>query len=572
VSAHSPADPHQSKLLVRSNRLATFAHLGSVYLYHDLYGYLLQMSPDILGLLDAFQAPAEPAQMCSKFANAFGEQPPEMFIGIFIQFACLIVPGTDEVDGIWDKVGVQSRWKVWEKGEDGGLTFYTAWGERPILKCHLTPDENAIWERFDGETRLVDLAKQHGTERVAALVERLAQHAVQALKLSQAPLKMYKGRGLNPPHYLISTMPYGGFDPAKDKLPPGPDDYFSPEGYYAHEVTDAEAQFDHQETTLSHLFRIPHPALQGRTYGQAILDGLEKKGQLPSAKRLRVLEAGGGLGFFARAVVEGLMARGREVDYHIVELSPALAKAQRDRTAGLPVTIREGNVLTAPWPEGRFDLILANEMVGDLVAAKLTHKQLGVTEEGDPDLDEQKKLLADYGEVGQVLLQYELPLGGAPDPCYINFGAIRLVERAAAALAPGGLLLVTEFGEMARFPVLSTQLDHPELSIHFGHLTLVADANRLKPDWCFVMDLIEMDRDAEGLATTRSYFRALQALLAEHGVSLEKIGYTRSMFNALVAGKLDLSRIGDLRFDRIEDRLMGLVPHEFKALTAVKPA
>ena len=30
--------------------------------------------------------------------------------------------------------------------------------------------------------------------------------------------------------------------------------------------------------------------------------------------------------------------------------------------------------------------------------------------------------------------------------------------------------------------------------------------------------------------------------------------------------KLDLSAIGDLRWDKIEDRLMGLVPHEFKAL------
>jgi hypothetical protein len=30
--------------------------------------------------------------------------------------------------------------------------------------------------------------------------------------------------------------------------------------------------------------------------------------------------------------------------------------------------------------------------------------------------------------------------------------------------------------------------------------------------------------------------------------------------------------VGELRFERIEDRLMGLVPHEFKALVAKKPS
>jgi hypothetical protein len=39
----------------------------------------------------------------------------------------------------------------------------------------------------------------------------------------------------------------------------------------------------------------------------------------------------------------------------------------------------------------------------------------------------------------------------------------------------------------------------------------------------------------------------------------------------LLAGKIDAERIGDLRYDKIEDRLMGLVPHEFKALLLKKP-
>ena len=42
--------------------------------------------------------------------------------------------------------------------------------------------------------------------------------------------------------------------------------------------------------------------------------------------------------------------------------------------------------------------------------------------------------------------------------------------------------------------------------------------------------------------------------------------YTREMFDALIAGKIDPDTFGDIYFDKIEDRLMGLVPHEFKAL------
>jgi hypothetical protein len=86
------------------------------------------------------------------------------------------------------------------------------------------------------------------------------------------------------------------------------------------------------------------------------------------------------------------------------------------------------------------------------------------------------------------------------------------------------------------------------------------------------MDLIELDRGCSGLASTRSWFRALRSLLAHHGIALAKVGYTREMFEALCAGKLDPARFGDIRYEPIENRLMGLVPHEFKALLLRSPA
>jgi len=121
------------------------------------------------------------------------------------------------------------------------------------------------------------------------------------------------------------------------------------------------------------------------------------------------------------------------------------------------------------------------------------------------------------------------------------------------------------------WPKLSRHLDHPELSTHFAHLEHAAKKMGLEADVEFVMDLIGLERDQKGLATTRSHFRAMRAMCAAAGVELDKIGYTPDLLDAALGDKLARSTIGELRFDKIEDRLMGLVPHEFKALVVSSP-
>ncbi|MGM0575488.1 MAG: class I SAM-dependent methyltransferase [Myxococcota bacterium] len=565
----SVEEPSPAGKLVRSKYVSTFAHMGEVYVYHDLYGYILEMSPDILDFLEEFREPVKPDTICSKYANAFGEQTPESFVGIFLQFRCLVEPGSDELDGIWEMVPVRGRWNVWERTDDGGLVLYTAWGDRPVRRHALTAEETLVWDGFDSETRLSTLAGEHGMDVVGALIERLVHHDVQAVKLSALPLSYYKGRQHMKPPYLTSTMPYAPYDPRTDELPPGPGDLLSPEAYYRREVDDAEAQFDHGETTLSHLLRRPHPALGGRTYGQALVDGLAERGLLPEG-RVEVLEIGGGLGEVARSAVEALQARGLEVSWDILELSPVLATAQREAMEGLPVRIHEGEALTSDWPAAEYDLVLSNEMIGDLPAEQMTHARAGLDRD-DLEGDALQAHLSRQGIAGRLVAKYTLPIGDAPDPFYINTGAIQLLERIREHLRPGGVAWVSEFGHIGRWPILSTQLDHPELSIHFGHLTMVARELGLETDFEFVMDVLDLDRDAKGLATTRSYFRALRALLEDHDVTLDKVGYTEAMFRDLVSEHVDLDRIGELEFHPIEDRLMGLVPHEFKALVLKKP-
>ncbi len=552
--------------LRRSDKLVAFAHMGDVYLFHDRFGYILKMSPDVLAFLDAFEGGADCAAVCAKWATAFEGQTPEEFVDVFFQFSCLVESVEAEREEMWFRVPVKGRWNVWRREEDKTITLFCAWGSRPLTTHRLSAEETAVWDAIDGDTTMMKLRQEFGADAVIDLVERLVPSEVQALKLSHVPMSTYAARPQTRPPYLTSTMPYERYRPEHDPRPEGFAGEFSPQHYYEQDVADADAQFDDKETTLSHLLRMPHPAIAGRTYGAALVDVLAERGKLP-AERIRVLEIGGGLGYCARDIANALAARGLEVSYDILELSPALAAAQRARCEGLPVTVREGSVFDAAIEAGVYDLLLANEMMGDLTATELTHADIAM----EGTVEQQAASLGKLGEAGRLIDTYELALHDAPDPFYLNTGALQLVERAWKAIAAGGVGILTEFGEPHMYPRLSTQLDHPELSIHFAHLERVAQKVGFDAKIEFVIDLLDFDRTLEGMVTTRSYFRALRAMLSEHGVELQKVGYTRSMFEAEVAGKIAIDRIGSLYFDRIEDRLMGLVPHEFKALMLVKP-
>jgi hypothetical protein len=215
--------------------------------------------------------------------------------------------------------------------------------------------------------------------------------------------------------------------------------------------------------------------------------------------------------------------------------------------------------------DATFDVVLSNEMAGDLPARQLTRADVGLApDSGTADRDQLRAISPAAADLGVVI-------DDAPEPFYLQTGAIAMIARIARWLAPGGLAIVTEFGDVAAWPRLSTQLDHPELSTHFGHLLQAARGAKLEAKIEFVIDLLDFDRTLQGLATTRSHFRALRALAADAGIELAKIGYTPALLAEAVGNKLELDDIGELRWDKIEDRLMGLVPHEFKALVLRAP-
>jgi SAM-dependent methyltransferase len=531
--------------------------MGAVYLFHDLYGYLMEMSPDIADLIEAFEGGSDTHRVIEQFSGRFDGGDPKQFVEVLTAHAVLVAPDEDEIAMLWPFVPIKARWNIWQRRDDR-LTIWTAWGDRPVQEIFLDPEETRMWNAFDGEKRLVELRLNHDPDKLLALVRRLVHSDVQALKLSMMPWSMYAKRPGLAPRYLASTMPYPAWKPGQPVPPP----VILTD--YHHGIADADAQFDIHETTLSHLLRVPHPALANRTYGQTLVDVLIARGAVPEG-RVRVLEIGAGLGYVANDVLARLRAAGRTVEYTIIELSPALAAAQRERIR-TDATWILSDVLAVTLEDGAFDLVVCNEMVGDLPARLLSRADLGLALDGTGSADAER-----VRAVSPLAADARLSLDDAPEPLYLQTGAFELIARIARWLAPGGTAVVTEFGDTSAWPKLSTHLDHPELSTHFGHLLHIARHGGLEANVEFVVDLLELDRTQKGLATTRSQFRALRALCSDAGIDLAKIGYTPELLERAVSGKLDLSTVGDLRFERIEDRLMGLVPHEFKALVARKP-
>lgn len=551
----SPSVPARLK---RSAHLSWFAHMGAVYLFHDLYGYLMEMSPDIADLIEGFEGGADTDETIAYFKPRFPDADVRQFVETLHAHAVLIAPDEDEIEALWAYVPIHGKWNVWQRREDR-LAFWTAWGDRPVQQLYLDADETKIWDAFDGNKRLIELRHHHDNDKIIALVRKLVHSDVQALKMSMMPWAIYAKRPGMAPAYLASTMPYARWKPGQPVPPP-----VDLTEYHQRHIAEADAQFDHQETTLSHLLRVAHPALGGRTYGQKLADVLIARGVVPEG-RVRVLEIGAGLGYVARDVLATLREAGRTVEYTIVELSPALAAAQQERIGKDNATWHVGDALAVTLPDGAFDLIISNEMVGDLPARQLSRVDVGLNLDGSGTAD-----LAKLREIS-ALAAAHLNIDDATEPFYLQTGAFELVARIARWLAPGGFTVVTEFGDLARWPRLSTHLDHPELSTNFGQLERIASGAGLDAKVEFVIDLLDVDREAQGLVTTRSHFRALRALAENAGLDLPKIGYTPALLAHTVAGKLDLAHIGELRWDRIEDRLMGLVPHEFKALLASKP-
>jgi SAM-dependent methyltransferase len=291
-------------------------------------------------------------------------------------------------------------------------------------------------------------------------------------------------------------------------------------------IEDASWEFDQIEPTVNHCFRFPHEALGGLDYGSRFCLSTLRPEVVPlmnGSSLLEVLEVGGGTGSFARSFIKqaaSLNATG--INYHILDLSPALMENQRKILAELLPESRhfQQNATEFDLPGHTFDLIVSNEVIADFPVASVQRKN-GNEFEGDG---------------AYYIDKYDLLRKDAPDSFLVNSGAFRFIERAWKHLRPGGTLIVTEYGSDHIYPARSYNLNHDEFTIHFGHLAACAAKVGFQCRLLTLKEFLAFDDDVLVLNGREEHLLCLNHVLENYGHVLPYAVISKSDFEKRCQG------------------------------------
>lgn len=561
------AGKDEDPLLRRSAHISFFRRGPDLFLYHDLVGDIIQLHEKVLGFIDFFAQSRRASEARTTFRSEFLDGDFDAFFEVLRQHLVLLGDDEDDAEICARWYPVRGPWILSHRAPGGPLELcYKDRRSGEVVVERLSPLLGRLYELCQGDLSIPEVVarlkkespREEDVEHKALAALRAWTHSRrQLLKMLPRPKDAFELVGLPP--YVHSTMPYPSVREAPAPVEePGLRDY--------HKVTiqDADEQFEKRETTLSHAFRVPHPALESRPYGGQLARVLVERDAIPDDQQrtpLTLVEVGGGTGHFARAFLDGLALRaprtynrGRWV---IVDLAPALSRSQRDKTAPHKEKVRfvTGDACQLPLKDASVDVLVANEMIADLAVAPTRRDDLE----------------AGQGAGEQAVRKYKLSVQDAHGLFHVNVGAIRFLEEVARVLKPGGTAFLSEFGHARRYPEQSTHLDHPEYSIHFGHLKQVADALGLEASLEQLAAVLRLDPKVKVLQTTQSFFEVLRAFLQGRGIKVEKIAYTEEMLKELVGDKLDLTKLEGLKFVPCGQRVLGLKPPEFMAMLVRKP-
>jgi hypothetical protein len=289
--------------------------------------------------------------------------------------------------------------------------------------------------------------------------------------------------------------------------------------FHLHGIEDADWEFDLIEPTVNHCFRFPHEALGGFDYGSRFCLSTLRREVVPlldHASPLEVLEVGGGTGSFARSFMQQASVNGTSVNYHILDLSPALMEKQRKTLSGLLPEDRhfQQDATQFDLPGRTFDLIICNEVIADFPVAVVQRAE-GMKWQGEG---------ADY------LDKYDLSDKDAPDSFLVNAGAFQFVERAWKHLTPGGTLIVSEYGAEHLYPAQGYHLNHEEFSIHFGHLAQCATKVGFECRLLTLKEFLALDDEVLVLNGREEHLLCLNHVLKNYGQVLPYAVISKSDF------------------------------------------
>ena len=230
-----------------------------------------------------------------------------------------------------------------------------------------------------------------------------------------------------------------------------------------------------------------------------------------------------------------------------------------------------------------FDVIFCDEYMANLPSVAVRKMSLDGDEDEDSDENNEneseelkpahaadnKLTFIGEGDAIQLIFKYKLNLCDAPEDFILNSGSLRLIGHLSKLSHARTQMFLIEYGEDVKYPVQTIEDGQITYAQHFGVLKQAAKSLGFQAQSSYWMEELELQRDLSMFATTRSQFKAMRQLLADHGVALERKPYTESEFNALLL-KAGRASVVEVNFEHAEDRISGLVPHAYKMLRIYK--
>ena len=581
------------------------------FVYHNLYGYILKMSEDLVDFLEFFyEKPQSADEMEAQFGQVFDHDTLNEFLSIFRTLACLLPDDTYEAKKTHEMFPTQARWITVDQTNPQNIVIYAfdTQSQKELYKISLDAWESKLWSHIKGDKTVGEIAAEMADEenvlpgdeeiRITATLAQWSHCSVQAIKLSAEPCANFKGRRFGIPPYLISTMPYRRVtadvrthvDEAGNIIQKYEEPLrVKPSHLEIISLDTNTLELDRSCARLALLLARPHEVLSNRSYGRAVFDVISQYVPI-SGETCKILEIGAETTITAQDFIAACQQNypDTQIDYTIFVPDEKLAESLKKEAASMAqIHIITGDIeKIADILNGEiFDIIYSDEFIANLPAVSV--RKMSLDGDDDDESEDKEEDLPDTGELKpahasdnkitfigegdaiQLIFKYKLNLCDAPEDFILNAGSLRLIGNLSKLTKFTSQIFLIEFGEDIKYPVQTIEDGKISYAQHFGILKQAAKTLGFQAQSSYWMEELDLKRELKMFATTRSQFKAIRQMLADHGASLERKPYTESEFKSLLesAGIKDAVEIN---YEPAEDRISGLVPHAYKMLRIFK--
>jgi ubiquinone/menaquinone biosynthesis C-methylase UbiE len=331
--------------------------------------------------------------------------------------------------------------------------------------------------------------------------------------------------------------------------------------YHRNSIVATERHFEAKEVTISHIYRQPHIALGGLSYGAKLYHKINSIKKI--TKATRILEIGGGLGYLARSFVNEYRKNNnskKDLEYICCDLAFKFIESQRDLNINTNMKYCQGNAERMPFKNNNIDLIIANENIADFTPIRLSRNMVLNYLDGKINLN---TIENDLIRRSLEWIRFaSIDVRDATPDFIFNIGAVEFINEIKRVLKKEGLAFITEYGKMRDYPIASNQGGHAEYSIQFRHLIKIIKALGMDVQVTKLLDFLEFKKDAEVINPFALHF--ICYLLKQRDIKLPFLAYTRGMLKQKIPRLI--KRINNLPFFRIADRRYALSPDKFYVL------